>query len=178
MKILVATKNNAKIEGVKKAFNTFFENIDIIGVKTESDVPDQPINGELKKGVENRIKNLKRYAVENNIECDYYVSVEAGIVDYFEEWMNIQLVLIENENGEKGLGSSPGYSIPRRYINKIKETNLAELTNEIFGKDDERHQNKGTIQLLTKNNLSRVELIEQSTMMALTKFINGDKWKD
>lgn len=177
MKILVATTNNAKLEGVKKAFNTYFDSIEILGVKSDSEVPDQPVNNEIRLGAENRISNLKKYANKNEINYDYCVSVEAGIADYFGDWLNIQIVMIEDRQGQKGIGTSPGYSIPIRYIDEIKKSNLAELTNRIFGKDEQRHKNKGTIQLLTKDKISRVELIEDATVMALTKFINGDKWR-
>lgn len=68
MKVLIATKNQGKIEGAKKALEHYFENFDIEGIAVSSDVPDQPVNGQIYEGAKNRVKNLKHYAKENNID--------------------------------------------------------------------------------------------------------------
>ena len=44
MKVLIATKNQGKIEGAKKALEHYFKDVEIIGIPVESDVPDQPVN--------------------------------------------------------------------------------------------------------------------------------------
>ena len=81
MKILIGTKNPGKIEGAKKAFDRYFENIEIIGVPVSSEVGDEPVNEEICLGARNRVKNLKKYAEENNIDVDYYIAVESGITN-------------------------------------------------------------------------------------------------
>ena len=40
MKVLIATKNQGKIEGAKKALEHYFNNVEIEGIPVESDVPD------------------------------------------------------------------------------------------------------------------------------------------
>ena len=79
MKILIGTKNPGKIEGAKQAFEKYFNNIEIEGIPVNSNVGDQPINKEILQGAKNRVKNLKEYALNNNIEADFYISSEAGI---------------------------------------------------------------------------------------------------
>ncbi len=71
MKVLVATKNPGKIEGAKQAFEKYFNDIKIEGISVSSDVGDQPINEEILQGAKNRVKNLKEYAINNNIEADF-----------------------------------------------------------------------------------------------------------
>lgn len=70
MKILIATKNQGKIEGAKRALLKYFDNIEIEGIPVESDVSEQPVNDEIYIGAKNRVKNLKKYAQENGIEAD------------------------------------------------------------------------------------------------------------
>ena len=70
MKILMGTKNPGKVQGAKEAFEKYFDNIEIEGIKVSSEVGDQPINEEILQGAQNRVKNLKRYAKENNIKAD------------------------------------------------------------------------------------------------------------
>ena len=57
MKVLIATKNQGKIEGAKKALEHYFKNVEIKGIPVESDVPDQPVNKEIYQGAKNRVKN-------------------------------------------------------------------------------------------------------------------------
>lgn len=74
MKILIATKNQGKIEGAKRALKRYFEDIEINGIPVSSNVPEQPVNKEIYEGAKNRVSNLKKYAKDNNIEADllYY----------------------------------------------------------------------------------------------------------
>ncbi len=65
MKVLVATKNQGKIEGAKRALENYFDNVEIQGIPVESNVSEQPVNDEIYSGAKNRVKNLKMYAKEN-----------------------------------------------------------------------------------------------------------------
>lgn len=49
--------------------------------------------------------------------------------------------------------------------------------NKVFTKDDERHNKGGGIQVLTHNRISRIDLTELAFIMALTEYINEEKWK-
>ena len=60
MNFLIATKNQGKIEGAKRALKHYFDNINIIGIPVDSDVPEQPVNNEIYQGAKNRVKNLKK----------------------------------------------------------------------------------------------------------------------
>ena len=73
MKILMGTKNPGKIEGAKQAFEKYFDNVEIEGVKVSSEVSDQPFNEEIIAGAKNRVKNLRLYAKENNLDIDFYI---------------------------------------------------------------------------------------------------------
>ena len=70
MKILIATKNQGKIEGTKRALSNYFDNIEIEGIPVESNVGEQPLNDEIYIGAKNRVKNLKLYAEKNKIKAD------------------------------------------------------------------------------------------------------------
>lgn len=57
MKILIATKNKRKIEGAKRAFLRYFDNVEINSVAVESNVAEQPVNDEIYTGAKNRVNN-------------------------------------------------------------------------------------------------------------------------
>ena len=176
MKILMGTKNPGKIEGAKQAFEKYFKNVEIEGISVNSNVGNQPLNEEILKGAKNRVKNVKEYAKENKIEADFYVSSEAGITNLLGEWVDINCVVIESRDGLQSIGTSPGFPIPEKYIKEIKETELGKVMDRIFS-GKELGKGNGGIGLLTKGEVSRIDLTRNAFIMALTKYINGDVWK-
>ncbi len=176
MKILMGTKNPGKVQGAKEAFEKYFDNIEIEGIKVSSEVGDQPINEEILQGAQNRVKNLKRYAKENNIKADLYISSEAGITNLLGEWIDINLAVIENDDGVQSTGISQGFPIPDKYIDEIRKTELGKVMDKIFN-GQELAKGKGGISYLTKGEVSRIDLTRNAFIMALTKYINGDIWR-
>lgn len=176
MRILIGTKNPGKIQGVKLAFEKYFDNIEIEGIPVESEVGAQPVNQEILEGARNRVRNLKAYAKRNNIYADFYVSSEAGITDLLGEWIDINCVVIEDKEGFQSVGTSQGFPIPEKYIKEIKETELGKVMDKIFEGTD-LGKGKGGINYLTKGEVSRIELTKNAFIMALTKHINGEIWR-
>ncbi len=176
MKILIGTKNPGKIEGAREAFEKYFDNVEIEGISVNSEVGDQPINKEILKGAKNRVKNLKKYAKENQIKADFYISSEAGITNLLGEWIDINAVVIEDSKGLQSIGTSQGFPIPDKYIEEIKETELGKVMDKIFS-GKELGKGKGGISFLTKDEVTRIDLTRNAFIMALTKYINDDLWK-
>ena len=176
MRILIGTKNPGKIEGARQAFKKYFENVEIEGISVDSEVGDQPFNEEILQGAKNRVKKLKKYAKENQIEVDFYISSEAGLTNLLGEWIDINCVVIEDSKGFQSVGTSQGFPIPEKYIEEIKRTELGKVMDKIFsGKD--LGKGKGGISYLTKDEVSRIDLTRNAFIMALTKHINGDIWR-
>ena len=177
MKVLVATKNHGKIEGAKRALENYFDNVEIQGIPVESNVNEQPANDEIYNGAKNRVKNLKMYAKENNLVADLYLSIESGINNCLGRWMITNIAVIEDNNDFESYGTSPSFPVPDRLVQDVIDTDLSQVMNKIFEKDEERHNKGGGIQLLTHNKISRIDLTEIAFIMALTKYINDDNWR-
>ena len=176
MKILMGTKNPGKLEGAKQAFCKYFEDVEIEGISVESEVGAQPVNTEIMKGAKNRVKNLRKYAEENNIDADFFVASEAGITNSFGEWMDFNIAVIENKDGEQSVGSSAGFKIPDKYVDEIIATELRNIMDRLFDGTNLSKGNGG-IGNLTKGEITRIDLTRQAFIMAMIKFINGDIWK-
>lgn len=176
MKILMGTKNPGKIEGARQAFEKYFTDIEIEGISVESEVGDQPINEKIFQGAKNRVKNLKKYAKENNIEADFFIASEAGITNLLGDWIDINAVVIEDSKGFQSVGTSQGFPIPEKYIKEIKETELGKVMDKIFS-GSELGKGKGGISILTKDEVSRVDLTRNAFIMALTSHVNGEIWR-
>ena len=176
MKILMGTKNPGKIEGAKLAFEEYFENVEIEGISVNSEVSDQPINDEIFQGAKNRVKNLKEYAKNSNLEVDFYIASEAGIIDFAGDWVDINTAIVEDNKGFQTIGTSQGFQIPDRYMPEIRETELGKVMDKIFSGDN-LGKGKGGISRLTKDVVTRIELTKNAFIMALIGHINGDTWK-
>ncbi len=177
MKFVIATKNQGKIEGAKRALNHYFKDIQIEGIPVNSDVSEQPVNDEIYIGAKNRVKNLKEYCKQNNIKADLYLSIESGITNSLGRWMITNIAVVEDDNEFESYGTSPSFPVPDRLVNDIINTNFSEVMNNVFTKDDERHNKCEGIQILTHEKVTRIDLTESAFIMALTKYINGETWK-
>lgn len=177
MKVLIATKNQGKIEGAKRALANYFDNLEIEGIPVESNVGEQPVNNEIYIGAKNRVRNLKEYAKEKNIKADLYLSIESGINNSLGRWMITNIAVIEDNNDFESYGASPSFPVPDRLVEDVINTDLSQVMNTIFEKDEERHNKGGGIQLLTHNKISRIDLTEMAFIMALTKYVNGSDWR-
>ena len=177
MKVLIATKNQGKIEGARKALLNYFDNVEIEGIPVESNVSEQPVNDEIYDGAKNRVKNLKEYAQQNGKQADLYLAVESGITNSLGRWLITNIAVIEDNRDFESYGTSPSFPVPEKLVKDIIDTDLSQVMNKIFTKDEERHNKGGGIQLLTHEKISRIDLTQMAFIMALTKYINEDKWK-
>lgn len=176
MKVLIGTKNPGKIEGAKQAFEKFFENVEIEGVKIDSNVSEQPLNDEIYLGAKNRVNNLIDYAKNNNIEADFYVSVESGITNKFNKWMITNIAVIKNNFGYESVGTSASFPVPEKYVDEILSTDLGKVMDKLFDKTD-LHNSTGGVGLLTHGVVTRIDLNFSAFVMALTQFVNSN-WKN
>ena len=177
MKVVIATKNAGKIEGAKKALLSYYKDVEIEGIKVESNVSEEPVNNEIYIGAKNRVKNLKKYCKENNIKADLYLASESGIYDSLGRWMITNLAVIEDNEQFESYGTSASFPVPEKLVNEIIQTDLSKVMDKVFTKDTERHNKGGAIQDLTHNQITRIDLTKEAFIMALTKYINGDIWK-
>ncbi|MBO4816251.1 MAG: DUF84 family protein [Clostridia bacterium] len=179
MKVLIGTKNPVKIEGVKQALEKYFTNLEIEGISVDSEVGDQPIDKEILVGAKNRVKNLKAYAKQNNIDVDFYIAIEGGTTNLLGDWIVINIAVIEDKKGNLSYGTSQGIPVPVRYIEEAKKSELSKVMDKVFNKNQlGKDKNETTLEsILTKNELSRIDLIRDASIMALIGHINGEVWK-
>lgn len=177
MKVLIATKNPGKVEAAKRALAHYFSDVEIIGVKAESNVSEQPVGKETYQGALNRVNNLMKYAKENNVKADLFMAVESGITEDLGFWAITNIAVIKNDKGEMGVGSSPSFPVPKKHVENIIKNTLGTVMDNLFNESDLR-SSTGGIGLLTKDVLSRIDISEQAFVMALTPFINKETWLD
>lgn len=177
MKILIGTNNQGKVEGAKQAFEKFYKEVEITAVPVKSDVADEPVNDEIYKGANNRVNNLIKYANEKNIEADFFIGIESGITNQLGKWVIIQIAVIKDKNGYESFGTGPAFPVPDKYVDEIINTDLGIVMNKIYNGNGLKNE-KGGIAHLTNDVITRYDLTREAFIMALTKFVNGEIWRD
>lgn len=172
MRVAIGTKNNAKIEGVKRAFNLVYKNVEFLSFETDSKIRAQPLNDdEAILGAKNRATQ----AIKLCDNVDFGVGLE-GTVDENEFGMFLcGWVVIIDKNNEIGIGSSPKILLPDWIAKKLRNgEELGPIIQE-FMKDNSIRQNLGTCGVLTNGLYSRIDEFNHATQNALSKFI-GEKY--
>ena len=175
IKILIGSKNKAKIEGAKLAFEKYFSNFEIISENMPSNVNDQPVNEEIILGARNRIKGLRDLKMK---DIDFFISSEAGLINIGKTWININMGIIEDSNGYESVGTSQGFMIPNNKVELIKGKSLGVVMDEMFNAHG-LSKLKGGINLLTLGEVSRIQLVRDSFILALVPFLEQNQkiWK-
>lgn len=170
MKIAIGTTSELKIRALKKALEKFkFEN-EIISIKTESGVSNQPFGfEETTKGAKNRVMSI----VEKE-NADIAVAVESGLIQIGGSYFDIACVYIKTKEGDESFAYSSGYFVPEWMIQEIKENNteLGFITQRLSGDLD-----KDPLRYFSNGQIKREELLSQAIEIALIKIVNGGKYK-
>lgn len=124
MIIAIATNSMDKIDGITMAFKRFFQigdaELGVVHCSVDSDVPEQPFNDETYLGAVNRVNYLIP-----SIYADYYVSCEAGIECFLDNYFNVQVICIyDNKNKKYYYGKSSGWQVPTTDITEVKSIGL------------------------------------------------------
>ena len=170
MKILVGSKNPVKISAVEEAFLLYFDNVEIIGVDVESDVPDQPINEETYIGAENRAKGLFKINNDQNLQADYFVGIEGGIQETHNKWFAFGCMCIISKDNKISFGTSAHFELPEMVTKQLLgRKELGHVMDEIM-KQENTKQRGGAISFFTNGKMNRKELYIPGLISALVPF--------
>ncbi len=172
-KIIIASKNPAKIKAVENAFSKVFPNekFECEGVSVASEVPDQPIGEtETLLGAENRVKNaIKEY------KADYWVGLEGGVAHNNNQLEAFAWMVVRSKD-MYGKGRTGSFFLPPKVAELVKGgMELGHADDVVFGQSNSK-QKGGAVGLLTNNLLTRTTYYEQALILALIPFINKEHY--
>lgn len=171
MKVVVASKNPAKVTAVQDAFVAQFPGIEIDIESTDADsgVSDQPIgDDETRLGATNRAR-----AARNSIEnADYWVGIEGGIDTIDGQLHAFAWMVIDGPNGKTGEARTVTLPLPPA-VKKLVDggLELGEANDQVFSTANSK-QKGGAFGLLTRGLYTREGIYTQALTIALVPFVN------
>lgn len=165
--IHVGTGNPAKRDAVQHVFERVYpeEHWDVQLVGVDTDVPEQPFEGDVARGARERARASARFA-----DPDYGVGVEAGLIwnGVLEVYFDVQYAVIVDRDGHETAGHGPGFVYPPNVIDAVVNggRTVGEAMVELSG-IDEIGKRMGAIGYLSGGHMDRTVLTEQAILMAL-----------
>lgn len=185
--IVIATKSQDKINGIKEALLDFYPadqyTLQIRFDATESEVSNQPFGNDTYQGAINRVNNIKskydKPLKAKGISVDYYISCEAGIDNTNVACVNGELVPLysseqivcihRTKDNEYYFGKSSSWTIPAKDIPEINSTDL-----------DTYLRNRGCTGLQDVGDgkyITRKDAVKEGTKAALSSELFMDRCK-
>ena len=171
-KVVIASINPVKVKVAEKAFKAVFPNekFEFIPFKSESGVPDQPMDDQTIKGVRNRLLFIKK----KYPDADYWISQEGGLFKEGKRLFNRAWIAVCDKEGFVGQSSTPSFYIPagiKKHIDNGME--LAHAHDKFFGTVNSG-QTIGAVGHLTDGLIDRAEYYLPSAIIALSEVKHKD----
>lgn len=117
MKVVVGTKNPDKIKITINALTKLHQNVDVKGIKVNSEITDQPLNKETtQNGAVNRAKNAKKA----NPDADFWIGLEGGLHDYGEGYHLVTFACLIDKSGKEFIGEGEEIHLPEEVSKRVK----------------------------------------------------------
>ena len=174
MKILVGSQNPVKIEATKEAFLKYFKEVEVVGVEVDSKVSNQPIGEETFEGAKNRALELGKINKIKNLNAEFCVGIEGGIIKLYSKWFCFGGMCIINNREKVGFGTSSCFELPKKVVQEISNgVELGEVMDKIMG-DHNTKQKGGAIGFFTKGIMGRKDFYIPGLVVALIPFMNEE----
>ena len=174
MKILAGTLNPIKIKAIEESFGKFYEDVEVLGVETESNVSKQPINEEVYKGAENRAENLILINNSEDYRADFFIGIEGGIEQKMGKWFSFGCMCIIDKTGNKFFGFIAQYQFPHRVVNDLLQgLELGDVIDKLAAEKNSK-QKLGAVGYFTNGILTRKELYIPGLISAIIPFLQKD----
>ncbi len=172
MLIIAGSKNPAKLQAVKQAFEKVFPNeiIEVTGVDVASGVSDQPFgDDETLMGASNRVAASKELVPNAN----YWVGLEGGCAFSGEELEAFAWMVVSN-GSKSGKARTSSFVLPEQVAFLVKGgMELGHADDQVFSRLDSKSKN-GAVGILTKDLIDRSAYYEQALILALIPFIHPE----
>ncbi len=171
-KVIVASENPVKIKVAEKAFASMYpgEQFEFVGVKTDSVVPDQPMEDEARIGANNRLKFIK----EKYPDADFWIAQEGGIFTDKSQLSVCAWITVCDKSGFISEACTSSFYLPKKVAEYVKSgLELGHATDKFFNTENMK-QKGGIVSILTDGVIDRVHYYLQPAILALSEIKHKD----
>jgi len=172
LQIVVGSRNPVKLKATEEAFTRVFPNFEIAveGVSVPSGVAEQPMSDyETKAGAVARVRAVQ----DLRPDAHFWVGLEGGLetIDH-QLWCMAWAVVMSAER--KGEARAAAFPLPQELKVLIEQGNeLGAADDLLFGRVNSKQQD-GTVGILTRGAITRLEYYVHPLVMALIPVINSE----
>jgi inosine/xanthosine triphosphatase len=160
MGISVGSMNQVKVEAVRTVMERIYGNVRIIPADVKTGVPEQPFGDDTCKGAVNRAMAAMG---ENSLS----VGIEAGVFEMYGHLYDVQHCAIMDREGTITIGMSSGFRYPDKVADLVRNgMTVGDAMVRVYG-DAVKGKKEGAIGILSKGQLDRKTLTEQSVTAAM-----------
>jgi inosine/xanthosine triphosphatase len=167
MKIVaIASTNPVKIEVAKRACAAVFpdETFEFIPLKSESGVPDQPMDEEGRRGARNRLAFIKK----QRPDADYWISQEGSLFRDGEKLASRAWIAAMDASGFVTESSTASFVLPEAVEKEVRGgLELGHAIDKVFNTTNSKH-GEGAIWYLTDGLINRTEYYLPAAIIALS----------
>lgn len=175
-KIIVASKNPAKIASMVSGFKRMFpdEIFEVEGIGVASGVADQPMSdAETLQGAMNRTLAAEK----EKPDADFWTGMEGGCEDVQGDMQVYAWIVVKSKNGNLGKGRTGTFILPQKIADLVREgIELAKADDIVFNRQNSGYNN-GAVGVLTGDVMNRSDYYEHAVILALIPFKNTELYQ-
>jgi inosine/xanthosine triphosphatase len=179
IEVLVISMNPVKIQATQEAFSSFYDNPVISNVDI-TDIDPKGVHLKAQPIGEEQTYEASRWRVKkarnHQSSYDFYVGIEGGVV--LTSHNKPRIIVYSSVGNGSFIETVRGCEIPlpQQFYEQLlnsHHTELGDLMTNISGISNIK-QKEGAVGFLTRNIVTRFDILKQSIMMALIPFLNPD----
>lgn len=164
--VVVASENPVKVNVAKRAFGAVFpdEEFDFIEMKSESGVPDQPME-EARQGARHRLEHIRK----QHPHADFWIGQEGGLRREGDRLFAQAWIAVMDKTGFMAESSTAQFYLPKKIAEHVKNgMDLGAATDAFFSSVNSKH-GLGAVGYLTDGLVDRTEFYLQAAIIALSE---------
>lgn len=160
VKVVVASRNPAKVEAVRSGFALMFPGViaSLEAVSAASGVSDQPMSREeTLQGARGRVQDARKLAPD----ADYYVGLEGGC-GLDSVGLYCQAYVVISDGQREGVAQSAAFYLPPAVAKLVVEDGLelGHANDRVFQQHNSKQQT-GAVGILTNDIITRTSFLQQ-----------------
>ena len=177
MNILLGSKNPSKKRSLEKALQELnIYDYEINSYDVSSSVSSKPIGYEIIRGADNINQELKKIAINNNIDYDYLCSIEGGFsVDENGLPFVVTYCILEDKFGKKSTGKSLGIRISKIMFEFVQKGGSLNKVIELINLENNNKQKLGITGYLTNGLYNREKVDKDAIISSFVSFIFSEQ---